>query len=67
MAGAIMPRSISLVCDIGSSGRFFSLASASTLVVDDAEGELFLGVNHINLGDNWGSGYTCFVKRTRPK
>ena len=58
---------ISLVGTIGSSGQFFLVGSAKTLVADDAEGQLFLGVNDINLNDNWGSGYTCIVKRTRPK
>jgi hypothetical protein len=57
---------ISLIGRIGSSGQFFLVGSASTHVVDDAEGPLFLGINDINLGDNWGSGYTCVVTRLRP-
>jgi hypothetical protein len=58
---------ISLFGTIGSTGRPFLVGSASTHVVDNEEGRLFLGVNDYNLGDNWGSGYTCIVIRTRPQ
>jgi hypothetical protein len=58
---------ISLIGRIGSSGPFFVVGPSLTLDVDDAEGQVFLGVNDINLGDNWGSGYTCIVTRFRPQ
>jgi hypothetical protein len=57
---------ISLIGRIGSSGGFFLVGSSSTRLVEDAEGPLFLGVNDINLTDNWGAGYTCVVTRLRP-
>ena len=57
---------ISLIGTIGSTGRFFLVGSASTLVVDDAEGTLSLGINDYKLGDNWGPGYTCSVRQSRP-
>jgi hypothetical protein len=54
---------LSLVGRIGTTGRFFAVGEKWSLVVDDAEGELFLLINDINLGDNWGAGYTCTVFR----
>jgi hypothetical protein len=56
---------ISLVGRIGSA-PFFVVGTTLNFVVDDAEGSVVLGVNDINLGDNWGSGYTCIVTRIRP-
>ena len=58
---------ISLVGRIGSTGPFFIVGTSSTFTVDDAEGQVFLGVNDLNLGDNWGPGYTCIVTRFRPQ
>ena len=58
---------ISLVGMIGSTGPFFMVGTSSTFTVDDAEGQVFLGVNDMNLGDNWGPGYTCIVTRFRPR
>ena len=58
---------ISLIGRIGSSGPFFGVGPSLNLDVDDAEGQVFLGVNDINPGDNWGSGYTCVVTRFRPQ
>jgi hypothetical protein len=52
---------LSLVGRIGTTGRFFVVGTTLKLVVDDAEGELFLGINDINLDDNWGAGYRCTV------
>jgi hypothetical protein len=57
----------SLIGRIGSTGRPFFVGSSSTLLVEDAEGPLFLGVNDYNLSDNWGAGYTCIVTRARPQ
>jgi Lamin Tail Domain len=57
---------ISLIGTIGSTSGFFLVGSASTHVVDDAEGTLSLGVNDFRLGDNWGPGYTCTVTLSRP-
>ena len=66
MAGSDLPP-ISLVGRIGSTGPFFIVGTSSTFTVDDAEGQVFLGVNDLNLGDNWGPGYTCIVTRFRPQ
>ena len=54
----------SLIGRIGSGSPFF-IGSFNDRVVRNDGGTLFLGINDPDVGNNWGSGYTCWVTRVR--
>jgi hypothetical protein len=55
----------SLIGRIGTTGSPFFIGSASTRVVRNDGGPLFLGINDILTDDNHGRGFTCVIIHTR--
>ena len=53
-----------LIGRIGSGNPFF-VGSWNDMVVRNDGGALFLGINDPDVGNNWGSGYTCWVTQVR--